>query len=840
MTPIQLSNTLKLSPDEVIARLDSSSQGLSKVEAKTRLKRYGENTIQRKKTNIPILLWRQIGGNPLVIILATATTISYIMGQKTSALYIFAMIILSAGLGFWNEFAAERTVAELLQRVSMAAITIRNNQKQTISVAELTYGDIVFLEPGSIVPADLRLLESDNLELDQSTLTGESKTVYKQSRALDRAPHGLNDYQNIAFMSTTVTSGSAKGIVVGTGKATEFGKIAHQASFVKPETDFQKGLSQFGGLIVRIIIILSVGIFAINAALGRSLIDSLLFALAIAVGLTPELLPIIVTISLSHGAGKLAKKRVICKQLIAIENLGNMDVLCTDKTGTLTNGQIVVTGTIDAVGKKNDQLIAYGAICNSATVHHRVLGNAIDVAIWHEANSRGIKTSPEPNKIFEEPFDYEQRKMFCVIEQDGRYILIAKGSPDKILSLCRQTEPVKKAASRAKKLNADGLRLVAIATKTVAKKSHYSWDDLKNIHYEGFITFLDTPKESAASSIKKMENQGVSLKIVTGDSDLVTKHICQQVGLSSGEIITGEELATLSKTQQIQAVQRATVFARVTPSQKLMVISLLREAGHTVGYMGDGINDIPALRSADVGISVNTAVDVAKDAAAVVLLRKGLDVISEGIDEGRRTFANTIKYILMGTSSNFGNMFSAAGASFFLPFLPMTPSQILLNNTLYDISQVSIPTDNVDAEVLRKPRHWDIKFIKYYMLFFGPISSVYDFLTFGMMLWVFHANAALFQTGWFVESLATQVLVIFIIRTVRQPFYKSRPSKWVIMTCLGVVAIGVLLPYMPFAHSLGFVPLPAPYFLGLFALVITYLAIVAWLRAKFLRRIQMA
>lgn len=830
-----VSKLLQVNQDEALQLTHSTDKGLTQKEAASRLMHYGPNSIKTKKTNAWKIIWRQIGGNPLVIILAVATAVSYVMGEHTSAYYIFAMIILSTVLGFWNEFAAERTVRDLLKRVSLAAIVMRDGKKQEVPVAQLTVGDIVFLAPGSIAPADMRLLESESLEFDQSSLTGESKTVYKVAHALTTKPKGISDFDNIAFMSSIVTSGFGKGVVLTVGKETEFGKVAHEASFVKPETDFQKGLRKFGELIVKVIAVLTIAIFSVNFLLGHPVVDSLLFALAIAVGLTPELLPIIVTVSLSHGAGKLAKKHVICKQLIAIENLGNMDVLCTDKTGTLTEGRIVVNGTDCIDGNQESDLLTWGITCNTAVRHHKLLGNAIDIALWEAADAKGIKPAPNTKKVFEEPFDYERRSMFCVTERGGKRTLIAKGSPDVILKHCR-ADHLAAAHKKAQGLNANGLRLVAIGTKTVISKKEYTWDDMDGITFEGFITFLDVPKKSAASSVRKMESLGVELKIVTGDSDLVTKHICQEVGLPPAKIILGNDLMALNKDAQTKAVQEYNVFARVTPTQKLQIISLLRNAGHTVGYMGDGINDVPALRNADVGISVNTAMDVAKDAAPIVLLRKGLDVISDGIVEGRKTFSNTIKYILMGTSSNFGNMFSAAGASFFLPFLPMLPSQILLNNTLYDISQISIPTDNVDPESLRKPRHWDIKFIKYYMLFFGPISSIYDFLTFGMMLWVFHADQALFQTGWFVESLATQVLVVFIIRTTRVPFYKSRPSKWLTATCLSVVAVGLLLPFTPLASGLGFTPLPPVFFLFLGLLVGTYLLLVMFLRGRFLNK----
>ena len=829
--------SLRATPQASLDLVKSSGSGLTEAEVLRRRKTYGLNTVQGSHFNVWKLLWRQIGGNPLVLILAAATTISYVMGQRTSAYYIFGMIVLSAGLGFWNEFAAARTVRDLLRRVSLMAIVSRGGKKQEVPVSHLTVGDIIFLSPGSIVPADVRLLEAENLELDQSTLTGESKTVYKTSHALTEAPTGLSDYDNIAFMSTTVTSGFGKGVVLAVGKATEFGQIAHDASFVKPETDFQKGLRRFGNLIIKVILCMALAIFSINFLLGHAFIDAVLFSLAIAVGLTPELLPIIVTISLSHGAGKLAKRQVISKQLIAIENLGNMDVLCTDKTGTLTEGRIVVNGALGPDGQAKPELIIDGILCNSAIRHHKLFGNAIDIALWERADADGAKPDPGIKKVFEEPFDYEKRAMFCVVEQAGQRRLIIKGSPPAVLEYCSHDH---RAAilQKAEDLNADGLRLIAVASKPVDVKEEYTWQDMNGATYDGLVTFLDMPKKTVAASIRRMERLGVTVKIVTGDSDLVTKRICQEVGVPVNGVILGEDLMKLSHEAQLKAVEESTIFARMAPSQKLHVIELLRANGHTVGYMGDGINDIPALHSADVGISVNSAVDVAKDAAPIVLLRKGLDVISDGIVEGRRTFSNTIKYILMGTSSNFGNMFSAAGASAFLPFLPMSPSQILLNNSLYDISQISIPTDNVDEESLRRPRHWDIKLIKNYMLFFGPISSLYDFMTFGMMLWFFHANQPMFQTGWFVESLATQVLVVFVIRTSRVPFYKSRPSKWLTLTCLSVVAAGLLLPYTPLAHGLGFVMLPPLYFLCLIGLVGTYILLVMVLRRLFLRKMS--
>jgi len=835
-----LSPYLNQTDEQVLGALEVGLEGLTSAQAAARNSLHGLNTIPVRKSGPWPILWRQITGNPLIIILAVATLVSYFLGQQISAYYIFVMILVSILLGFWNEYAAERTVQALLRRVSLSAIVVRGGEKMEVPVLHLTLGDIVLLAPGSIVPADLRLLEVGNLELDQSSLTGESKTVFKTGNPLTADPVGIGDFANVAFMSTVVTSGWGRGVVVGIGQGTEFGKIAQTVSFVKPETEFQRGLREFGNLIVGVIIALTVVIFSVNAMLGHPVIDSLLFALAIAVGLTPELLPIIVTISLSHGAGKLAKKHVIAKQLISIENLGNMDILCTDKTGTLTEGSIEVAGAVNAHGEPTPELFMLGIAANSAVHHHKIIGNAIDVALWTHAHSVKLKLPQDFAKIVEQPFDYDRQAMFAVADFNGRRRLIAKGSPEAILARCDLT-PHEAGLARELyiALSQQGLRVIALATKTVGHQADYDWDDFKALKFAGFISLVDLPKKSAKESLLKLERLGVAVKIITGDSEIITRHICDEVGVPVTRVVLGSELETLRGADLARVVLEANVFARVTPSQKLQIIEELQKQGHTVGFLGDGINDIPSLHNADVGISVNTAVDVAKDAAPLVLLRKGLDTIADGVIEGRRTFNNTIKYILMGTSSNFGNMFSAAGASFFLPFLPMLPIQILLTNSLYDISQITIPSDNVDEESLLKPRHWNINFIKDYMMFFGPISSLYDFLTFGIMLLVFHASGPLFQTGWFVESLATEILVVFVIRTSRTPFYKSRPGKWLAITCVGMVAIGLALPISPLASSLGFVPLPPLFFAFLIFLVGTYLFLVARLKDIFLKRFSL-
>lgn len=824
------------STDKILTDLQTSLRGLTKTEAEKRAKEFGPNTIHERKVKFLTIFWRQLTSNPLIIILVIATFVSYFLGQHVSSYYIFSMIILSVILGFWNEYSAAKTVAALLKKISLTSLVSRNGVKLEIPVSELTIGDIVYLSQGSIIPADLRFLETKNLEIDQSTLTGESKTVFKTSEAQPH-PKSLTNVDNFGYMGTLVENGMGIGVVIATGKSTSFGKIAEITSFVRPVTDFQKGLSQFGDLIIKVIILMTITIFGVNLLLGHQMIDSLLFSLAIAVGLTPELLPVIVTVSLAHGAGKLAKKHIVTKQLISIENLGNMDILCTDKTGTLTEGKVHVINHFNLSGEDDHKVLELALLCNTALIHHKVLGNAIDVALWEHAITNNIKPDKSYTKIAEEFFNYDKKAMYTVVENKNIRTLIVKGAPDNIISMCKNTFDKVRLRKILDELNLDGLRMIAVATKTVSKKDNYSWDDANNLSFAGYITFLDIPKKSAKEAIDKLRSLSVQTKIITGDNEIITSKICREIGLSFDQILLGGDIGKLTDAQLQARVGEVDIFARVNPEQKLRIIEALQKGGHTVGYLGDGINDLPSLHSADVGISVNTAIDVAKDAAAIVLLRKDLEVIADGITEGRKTFSNTMKYVLMATSSNFGNMFSAAGASFFLPFLPMTPVQILVTNGLYDISQTTIPSDNVDPESLVKPRHWDVGFIKKYMIFFGPLSSIFDFMTYGVMIFIFHANSALFQTGWFIESLATEILIIFVIRTARTPFYKSRPSPWVLLTCLGITLMGILLPFTPLASSLGFVTPPPLYFLILLLMTTLYLALVEFVKNRFLKRL---
>lgn len=813
--------------DQALLLLQTNKEsGLNEAEIILRQKQFGQNILHIKKLTLLSLLVRQLTGNPLLLILSAATFISFLLGDRTSSFYIFGVIIVGILLGFWNEYSAERTVDGLLKKIAPMALCLRNGEKQEVPASQLTIGDIVLLYQGSIIPADVRFIEAKSLEVNESALTGESKTVFKQSTTTN----------NLGFMGTSIENGTGKGVVIKIGKETEFGKIAQSSAFIKPTTEFQIGLTKLGNLIIKFVIVLTIAIFLINALLKHDILNSILFALAVAVGITPELLPVIVTVSLSHGAGKLAKKHVVVKRLLSLENLGNIDVLCADKTGTLTEGKIDVVDYINANGKKDIQVLIASLLCNNAIVHKKVTGNAIDVALWEHAIKEKLYITRKFKKLHEEVFDYNRKLNFSVVKNDKEILLFSKGAPESVIPLCKNIKDKKTLLQNLDHLREQGLRIVAIANKPINEKKDYSWEDVDKLAFIGYITFLDIPKKTAKETLSQLKNLNVSIKIVTGDNEIVTRKICQEVGMDVRRVLTGPQLEKLSDPELKHIVDTVDIFARVFPLQKLKIIKTLQSNGHTVGYLGDGINDLPALHNADVGISVNTAVDVAKEAASVVLLRKGIDVIDDGIREGRRTFNNTIKYIMIAASSNFGNMFSAAGASAFLPFLPMTPVQILLTNALYDVAQLSIPTDNVDHQSLIKPRHWNIDFIKNYMLFFGPLSSIFDYLTYSMLLLVFQAPAQFFQTGWFVESLATQVLIVFVIRTAKTPFYKSKPSKWLTIASLCIVAVGIALPFSPLAKPLGFVPLPPLYFVFFIIIVVAYLFFVDIVKRAFLQK----
>lgn len=751
------------------------------------------------------------------------------------------MIAISVILGYYNEYKAEKIVENLRQAVAIKAVVIRDGKSSQIDSKLLVPGDLISVYVGDIVPADMRIVKCKDLQTNEATFTGESFPVEKVSNGISIEQPTPQQLMNYGFMGTVVVHGSAEGIVVYTGKKTGLGSISKSLTRSHPETEFQKGVKQYGNMLMSLTLALTIGIFGVNAAIGHALIDSLLFSLAVAVGLVPELMPAIVTISLAQGAGRMAKAKVIVKRLVSIEDFGNMNVFCTDKTGTLTEGKIALKD-ISPLGKeKDDRILTCSMLCNSAVVNEKIVGNPIDAAIWEYAVEHGKQEDVGSYaKIDEVPFDYQRRMMSVVVKKDDKCTLINKGAPESVFAKCKNADtegridPLSKVLKtindKFHNLSELGYRIIAIAYRDVESKNSYSVEDEKDMTLLGFLIFTDPPKKDAHDAIKRLNEMGVDVKILTGDNELVAKTICDDLKIPVKRVTSGSDLMQMSWAEFKKVVEETTIFARITPEQKLDIIKALKANEHVVGFLGDGVNDAPALYEADVGISVDTAVDVAKEAADIVLLEKDLLVLADGITEGRKIFGNTTKYVLMGTSSNFGNMFSAAAASVFLPFLPMLPMQILFMNLLYDVSNMTLPTDNVDEEYTKWPKRWDIGFVRKYTLFFGPFSSLYDFLTFGIMLFIFGAAtktmAPLFQAGWFVESFWTEVLVMFVIRTRRIPFFTSRPGKWLAVLTLSCVAFGTILPFTVFGGIMGFAPLPPEYWALLLLMVATYLVLV--------------
>jgi Mg2+-importing ATPase len=777
--------------------------------------------------------------NPIFAILVACAVVAGVYSELKQAIIILSMIALSVVLGFYNEYKAEKIVENLRQNVAIKAVVTRDGKLCQIDSRNLVPGDIVSMYVGDIAPADIRVVKCKDLQADEATFTGESFPVEKTSESLSLERPMPQQLTNYLFMGTVVVHGSGQGVVVSTGKNTQLGAISKSLVRSHPETEFQRGIRKYGNMLMTLTFALAIGIFALNAIVGHQLIDSLLFSLAVAVGLVPELMPAIVTISLAQGASKMAKVKVVVKRLVSIEDFGNMDVLCTDKTGTLTEGKVSLNDCRSLGKKEDERMLPYSLLCNSAAVGDAIVGNPMDMAIWEYAIKNGKEQSIKPyTKIDEIPFDYQRRIMSVVVKDNGEHLLISKGAPESVFARCTQADlsgkikPIEtvQGAINDKFFNLSklGYRILAVASRQVTEKSSYSLDDEKDLTLLGFLIFTDPPKKDAREALSRLKDMGVEVKILTGDNELVAKTICDELKVPVKKIVCGSDLVQMSWTEMKKAVEEITIFARITPEQKLGIIRALKENGHVVGFGGDGVNDAPALYEADVGISVDTAVDVAKEAADIVLLEKDLLVMAAGINEGRKIFGNTIKYILMGTSSNFGNMFSAAAASVFLPFLPMLPMQILFMNLLYDVANMTLPTDNVDEEYIKSPKHWDIGFVRKYTLFFGPFSSLYDFLTYGIMLFIFGAatNPALFQSGWFVESFWTEVLVIFVIRTRRTPFFTSRPGKWLIVLTLACIAFGTILPFTILGSYLGFTALPLEYWALLVLMVATYILLV--------------
>jgi len=816
----------------VLARLQSAPDGLTADEVHRRQALVGRNTLLAHGVRPLSVLARQLR-NPLLILLAVAALTSFFVGEGTDGAIILTIMALSVGLGFVNEYRAERSVEALHARLRHMALARRDGQLVQVDVVDLVPGDVVRLAVGDVVPADLRLLEATDLECDEAVLTGEAAAQHKQAAAI-RAPSAPLDLPSCAFMGTVVRTGSGTGVVVQTGARTAFGAIALRLGDRQPETAFQRGLRDYSMFLTRLTLTFAVVILVVNLAIGRSALDSTLFALSIAVGLTPQLLPAIVTISLSSGAHDLAKASVIVKRLVSIEDLGNIEVLFTDKTGTLTTGAIAFTGALDAAGKQDGDVLSAGLLCSEATITggQVVGGTQLDRALLE---APGATAPPAGQRLAIRPFDYQRRiSSVLAAEPDAPPRVIVKGAPETVLERCRDAPAGARTVLEAQ--FAAGRRVVAVATHPAARgQTTLSDADEHDLTLLGFLVFADPPKPGAAAALDELARLHVEVKVITGDNAQVAEQVCRELGMAVRGTLSGSQIDALDDEGLAAALGKTTIFARVTPEQKSRVIRAQRHAGTTVGFLGDGVNDAIALHDADVGISVDGATDVAKDAADIVLLEKDLGILAHGVSEGRRIFANTMKYVLMGTSSNFGNIFSAGAASFFLSFLPMLPTQILLNNLLYDIGELTIPTDNVDPERLVRPAHWNTNFIRRFMVTFGPVSSLFDFVTFGVMLWGFDAGPKLFRTGWFVESLATQSLVVFAIRTRRVPFLRSRPSTPLLISTLSVVVVGAVLPFTTFARPLGFTPLPAGFLAVIVGLIVVYLILVDIVKLFFYR-----
>jgi Mg2+-importing ATPase len=822
-------------------RLRTSPKGLAAEDARQRLADIGPNEPARRRRGAILRDLLYFLANPLVVILLIASLVSAVLGEAINASIIAVMVVLSVLLNFVQTYRSQRAAERLREEVAPTASVLRDTQWIELTRRDLVPGDVIRLAAGDRVPADARLIETRDLHIQQAALTGESLPVEKVASDFPANALQLAEAPNTVFLGTSVVSGTATALVVATGPATAFGDIAAQLSTAPPETEFQRGIWRFALLIMRTVMFLVLFVLLASFALHRPPLESFLFAVALAVGLTPEFLPMITTVTLAQGAVRMARRKVIVKHLAAIEDFGSMDILCSDKTGTLTSGEMELDQCLNPLGEEAERTFLLAYVNASLETGIR---SPLDTAIvaHRQLDIQSFR------KLDEIPFDFERRRLSVVVETSEGRLLITKGAPEPLLQCCTDYEvhggtqtldrpAINRCQATYEALSAKGYRVLAVAYRQMSSaQPSYSIADEREMVLAGFVTFSDPPMKGAKEALQALREDGVTVKILTGDNELVAGHVCSTVGLDPGRIVLGGELDDMTDSALAAVAERTTVFARVAPGQKNRILRALRSRNHVVGFLGDGINDAPSLHTAEVGISVANAVDVAKDAADIILRERNLNVLHEGIIQGRKAFANVTKYLLMGTSSNFGNMFSMAGAVLFLPFLPMLPTQILLNNFLYDLAQVTIPTDNVDDNFVRKPQRWNIGVIRNFMLVIGPISSIYDFLTFFVLLRIFHASEALFHTGWFVESLATQTLVLFVIRTAGNPF-QSRPSVPLATTTVLIVCIGLVLPFTALAEPLGFVPLPLGYFLFLAGATVTYLVLVEVVKRRLIRRL---
>jgi Mg2+-importing ATPase len=843
--PAALATFWNVAAESLMATLHTSKTGLKQTDADNLLKQYGPNALKAKQQTTALgLLLRQFK-SPLVLILIFASIVSAFLGEWTDAIIVLSVVLGSTMLGFVQEYRASNAIEKLRLQVTIKSNLLRDGKPQLLPSEQVVPGDVVLLSAGSLIPADGIVLEANDFFINQAVLTGETFPVEKKPGIVP-ATASLAERTNVVFMGTSVRSGTAQVLIVLTGESTVFGQIAEKLTLRPAQTDFEHGVQKFGYLLTEVMVVMVVLVLAINIFLAKPPIDSLLFALALAVGLTPELLPAIISITLSHGAQEMAKHGVIVRRLNAIENFGSMDILCTDKTGTLTEGVVQLDGAVDLTGQPSP-IVLSTTFLNSQ--YQTGLTNPLDDAVIAAAQKAGLKTGAE-QKIDEIPYDFVRKSLSVVTANpQGQRTLITKGALENILKNCSQVQSAGASQplddktlagieQRYSDWSEKGFRVLGVATKSLAgQAASYSAADETGLTLIGFLLFFDPPKADVQKAIEDLASRGVQIKIITGDNEKVARHVAETVHLPPMAVLTGSALNSMSDEALWHAAEGTNIFAAVDPNQKERIILALRKTKHVVGYMGDGINDAPALHAADVGISVDTAVDVAKEAADFVLLKQDLGILREGIDVGRMTFANTLKYILMAVSSNFGNMFSMAGASLILPFLPMLAPQILLENFLSDIPSTAIASDNVDPEWVAKPRRWNTAFIRDYMVLFGLVSSVFDFLTFGVLLFIFHSTPEIFRTSWFLESLLTELVISLVIRT-RRVFFRSRPGKLLLVGTLVFIGITLVLPYLPFSSIFGFIPLPLPLLLMMLGLTALYVVVTEITKKYFYSRMK--
>ncbi len=822
----------------MLKKLQTTTDGLKNSEVGERLKRYGANILKPKKRTDTLTLLLAQFRSPITLILIFASGLSFFLGDVTDTVIILIIILISSMLGFWQEKGAADAFEKLLAAVQIKAAVLRDGEEKEIPVEEIVPGDIIILNAGDIIPADCLILESKDLFVSEATLTGETYPVEKVQGVLN-AETPLAKRTNSLWMGTSVVTGSGKVLAVSTGKETEFGKISERLKLRPPETEFEKGISNFGHFLMEVTLLMVLVVFVINVYLKRPILESFLFSLALAVGLTPQLLPAIISVNLSHGAREMAQKKVIVKRLASIENLGSMNLLCSDKTGTLTEGELQLQSYQDLKGNQNEKVLLYASLNAS---YQKGFENPIDRAILEQHKF----DLSQYEKLDEIPYDFLRKRLSILVSKSGMNLIITKGALKNILEICSfaEVEPEKsvkisdlktRIEQQFENFSEKGLRTLGIAYKEVGQQRIIGKENEIDMTFLGFLFFSDPPKQGILNTIENMEKLGISLKVITGDNKFVAASISREIGLKNSRVITGSELDKMSSEALIKQAIDADIFAEVEPNQKEHIIIALKKSGNVVGFIGDGINDASALHAADVGISVDSAADVAKEAADIVLLEKSLDALVAGVKGGRKTFANTLKYVFMATSANFGNMFSMAGASLFLPFLPLLPTQILLTNLLTDFPEMTIATDSVDRELIEEPHRWDIGFIRKFMMVFGITSSVFDYLTFGVLLFLLPGMTEQFRTGWFVESVISASMIVLVIRS-RKPFFRSKPGKYLLTATLLIGGLTLCIPFTSFAAPFGFKPLPISVILIIGAIVGVYILAAETIKKIFYKR----